>query len=56
MSKKEIVEVFVRVKEPEYDDRIMLLIGEKFVEIVKIGKNMENGLKTSKIARVIASP
>ncbi|XP_069152059.1 uncharacterized protein [Solanum lycopersicum] len=35
MTKKEIVEVFVRVQEPEYYDRIILLIGAKFAEIVK---------------------
>ncbi|KAK4722244.1 hypothetical protein R3W88_012477 [Solanum pinnatisectum] len=43
MYEKEIVELFVRVQEPEYYDRIMLLVGAKFVEIVKI-------------ARVAASP
>ncbi|KAK4729963.1 hypothetical protein R3W88_022951 [Solanum pinnatisectum] len=37
MSEKEIVEVFVRVQEPEYYDRIMLLVGAKFAEIVKVG-------------------
>ncbi|KAK4734134.1 hypothetical protein R3W88_008395 [Solanum pinnatisectum] len=43
MSEKEIIEVFVRVQELEYYDRIMLLLGAKFAEIVKI-------------ARVAASP
>ncbi|XP_015078066.1 velvet complex subunit B-like [Solanum pennellii] len=37
MTEKEIVEVFVHVQEPEYYDRIMLLVGAKFAEIVKIG-------------------
>ncbi|KAK4722188.1 hypothetical protein R3W88_012421 [Solanum pinnatisectum] len=56
MSEKEIVEVFVRVQEPEYYDRIMLLVGAKFAEIVKVGETIEDGLRTGKIARVAASP
>ncbi|KAK4728995.1 hypothetical protein R3W88_021983 [Solanum pinnatisectum] len=56
MSEKEIVEVFVRVQEPEYYDRIMLLVGAKFAEIVKVGETIEDGLRTRKIARVAASP
>ena len=55
MSEKEIVEVFVRVQEPEYYDRIILLVGAKFVETAKIGETLEDGLKTRKIARIAAS-
>ena len=36
MSQKEIVEVFVRVQVLEYYDRILLIVGEKFVKIVKM--------------------
>ena len=36
MIEKQIVEVFVHVQETKYYDRIMLLVGEKFAEIVKI--------------------
>ncbi|KAK4724983.1 hypothetical protein R3W88_027762 [Solanum pinnatisectum] len=56
MSEREIVEVFVRAQEPEYYDRIMLLVGAKFAEIVKVGETIEDGLRTGKIARVAASP
>ena len=56
MTEKEIVEVFVRVKELEYYDRIMLLIGGKFDEIVKIVETIENDLKSGNITRVAASP
>ena len=56
MTEKEIVEVFVRVQEPEYYDRIILLIGAKFAEIVKVGETIEDVLKSGKIARVFASP
>ena len=54
MSEKEIVEVFVHVQEPEYYDRIMLLVGAKFAERVKICETFEDGLKSGKIARVAA--
>ncbi|XP_015057549.1 uncharacterized protein LOC107003791 [Solanum pennellii] len=56
MTEKEIVEEFVRVQEPEYYDKIILLIGAKFAEIVKVGETIEDGLKSGKIARVSASP
>ena len=56
MTEKEIVKVFVRVQEPEYYGRIILLIGAKFVEIVKVDETNVDGLKLGKIARVSASP
>ncbi|KAK4724275.1 hypothetical protein R3W88_027054 [Solanum pinnatisectum] len=56
MSEKEIVEVFVRVQEPKYYDRIMLLVRAKFAEIVKVGETIEDGLKIGKIVRVAALP
>ena len=56
MDEKEIVEVFMRIQELKYYDRIMLLVGAKFVEIVKISETIEEGLKSRKIARVDASP
>ena len=56
MSKKEIVEVFVWVQEPDYSYRIVFLIGAKFAEIVKVGETIEDGLKIGKIAYVAASP
>ena len=56
MIEKEIVEVFVQVQKPEYYDRLILLIGAKFAEIVKVGETIEDDLKSGKIARVSASP
>uniref|UniRef100_M0ZH70 Uncharacterized protein n=1 Tax=Solanum tuberosum TaxID=4113 RepID=M0ZH70_SOLTU len=55
MSEKEIVKVFVWVQELEYYDRIMLLVGAKFAEIVKVGETIEDGLRTGKIGHVAAS-
>ena len=48
MTEKEIVEVFMCVQEMEYYNRIMLLLGAKFVEIGKIGETIEDGLKSGK--------
>lgn len=42
----------MRVKEPEYYERIMLLVGEKFPEIAKVGETIEDGLKIEKIVHV----
>ena len=55
MSEKEIVEFFVRVQEPEYYDRILLLVLAKFIEIVKVGETIEDDLKSGKVARVATS-
>ncbi|XP_055824288.1 uncharacterized protein LOC129892753 [Solanum dulcamara] len=55
MIEKEIMEVFVRMQEPEYYERLMLLVGAKFAEIVNVGETIEDGLKTGKVARVASS-
>ena len=43
------------MQEPEYYDRIMLLVLCRFVETVKIGETIEDGLISGKIARKVAS-
>ena len=48
MSEKDVVEVFVRVQDPEYYDRIILLVGAKFAEIFKVCETIKDGLKTQK--------
>ncbi|XP_055814132.1 uncharacterized protein LOC129883514 [Solanum dulcamara] len=52
MTEKEIIEVFVRNQEPEYYDIMLLLVGAKFAEVVKIGETIEDGLKTKRITRM----
>lgn len=44
------------VQDPEYSYWIIFLVGEKIVEIVKVGETIEYGLKIGKIAYVDASP
>ena len=52
MIEKEIIEVFVRNQEPEYYNRMLLILGGKFSEIVKIGEAIEDGLKIEKIIQM----
>jgi len=52
MTEKEIIEVFVRIQESEYYNRMLLILGGKFSEIVKVGEAIEDGLKTGKIIRM----
>ncbi|XP_049375435.1 uncharacterized protein LOC125840510 [Solanum verrucosum] len=52
MTEKEIIEVFVRNQEPEYNSRMLLILGGKFSEIVKVGETIEDDLKTRKIIRM----
>jgi len=56
MIEKPIFEVFVRVQEQEYYNRIILLVGAKFAKIVMISETIEVGLKSGKIAYVAAPP
>ncbi|XP_069154359.1 uncharacterized protein [Solanum lycopersicum] len=51
VSKKE-TQKYVCIEEPEYYDRMMLLIGAKYAEIVKVGETIEDGLKIGKISHV----
>ena len=49
MTEKEVVVVFVRIQEPEYYNRMLLILGGKFSEIVNIGESIEDGLRIGKI-------
>ena len=49
MPEKEIIEIFMRIQESEYYNRMLLILGGKFSEIVKIGEGIEDGLRTGKI-------
>ena len=44
MIEKEIIEVFVRIQKTKYYNRMLLILGGKFSEIVKIGETIEDGL------------
>ncbi|KAK4731975.1 hypothetical protein R3W88_024963 [Solanum pinnatisectum] len=54
MSEREITEMFIRTQKPEYYERMLCMMGQKFVEIVKVGEALEDGFKTGKITNLIA--
>ena len=49
MTKREIIEVFIHIQELEYCNRMLLILGGKFSEIVKVGETIDDGLKTGEI-------
>ena len=49
ITENEIVEIFVHIQEPEYYNRMLLILGGKFCEIVTIGEAIEYGLRTGNI-------
>ena len=54
MSEREITEIFIRTQEPEYYERMLCMMGQIFVEIVKVGEALEDGFKTGKLTKLTA--
>ncbi|KAK4726767.1 hypothetical protein R3W88_031684 [Solanum pinnatisectum] len=54
MSEREITEMFIQTQKPEYYERILCIMGKKFVEIVKVGETLEDGFKTGKVTNLTA--
>ena len=54
MSEREITEMFIRTQGPEYYERMLCMMGQKFVEIVKVGEALEDGFKTGKLTKLTA--
>ncbi|XP_010314117.2 uncharacterized protein [Solanum lycopersicum] len=54
MSEREITEMFICTQEPEYYERMVCMMGQKFVEIAKVGEALEDGFKTGKITKLTA--
>ena len=46
MSERESTEMFIRIQKSEYYERMLCMMGQKFVEIVKRGEALEDGFKT----------
>ena len=46
--------MFIRTQEPEYYERMLCMMGQKFVEIVKVGEALEDGFKTGKLTKFTA--
>ena len=51
MFEREITEIFVRTQEPEYYERMLCMMGQIFVEIVKVGEALEDGFRTGKLTK-----
>ncbi|XP_049357540.1 uncharacterized protein LOC125822197 [Solanum verrucosum] len=54
MSKREITEMVIRTQEPQYYERKLCMMGQKFVKIVKLGEVLEDGFKTGKVTNLTA--
>ncbi|XP_069147185.1 uncharacterized protein [Solanum lycopersicum] len=54
MSEREITEMFIRTQDPEYYERMLCMMGQKFVEIVKVREALEDGFKTGKLTKLTA--
>ena len=54
MSEREITEMFIRTQEPEYYERMLCIMGQQFVEIVKVGEALEDGFKIGKLTKLTA--
>ncbi|XP_070006996.1 uncharacterized protein [Nicotiana sylvestris] len=49
MDEHELITIFLQVHEPDYFQNMMSAVGKSFSEAIKMGKMIENGLKTDKI-------
>ncbi|KAH0739685.1 hypothetical protein KY290_038390 [Solanum tuberosum] len=54
MYEREITEMFIRTQKHEYYERMLCMMGQKFVEIVKVGEALEDGFKTGKVTNLTA--
>ncbi|KAK6794098.1 hypothetical protein RDI58_007551 [Solanum bulbocastanum] len=54
MYEHEITEIFIQTQKLEYYERVLCIVGQKFVEIVKVGKALKDGFKSEKVANLIA--
>ncbi|KAK6793646.1 hypothetical protein RDI58_007099 [Solanum bulbocastanum] len=52
MSEREITEMFIRTQKPEYYERMLCMMGQKFVEIIKVGEALKDGFKTRKVTNL----
>ncbi|XP_075089208.1 uncharacterized protein LOC142170743 [Nicotiana tabacum] len=49
MDDHELITVFLQAQEPDYFQNMMSAVGKSFLEAIKVGEMVENGLKTGKI-------
>ncbi|XP_049369410.1 uncharacterized protein LOC125834290 [Solanum verrucosum] len=49
MTESEITFVFIRAQEPEYYERMLPMMGQQFLELIKMGEALEDGLKSGNV-------
>ncbi|XP_059283656.1 uncharacterized protein LOC132037200 [Lycium ferocissimum] len=52
MGEEELVSIFIRSQESDFYDRMFLMAGRPFSELIKMGEATEDGLKTGRIISV----
>ena len=50
MKESKIVEAFIQVKDEIYYQHLLPALGKSFIEVLKIGEMIEDGIKTGRIA------
>ena len=46
MKESEMIDVFLQAQEPDYFHYLLCIVGKTFVEVIKIGEMVENGIKS----------
>ncbi|KAF3639702.1 putative cell differentiation protein RCD1 -like protein [Capsicum annuum] len=54
MKECKIVEVFIQVQDETYFQHLLPTLGKPFIEVLKMGKMIEDGIKTSRIVSFVA--
>ncbi|XP_049397433.1 uncharacterized protein LOC125861619 [Solanum stenotomum] len=54
MTESKITSAFIRAQEPEYYERMLPMMGQKFSELIRMGEAIEDGLKSGKVTSLTA--
>ncbi|KAH0738074.1 hypothetical protein KY290_036779 [Solanum tuberosum] len=49
MKESKMIDVFLQAQEPDYFHYLLSVVGKTFIEVIKIGETVENGIKFGKI-------
>ncbi|KAG5608558.1 hypothetical protein H5410_019839 [Solanum commersonii] len=54
MEESQMKDYFIRAQEPHYYDRMLLMVEKSFIDIIKLGERIEEGIKNGTIINVEA--
>ncbi|KAG5572972.1 hypothetical protein H5410_062738 [Solanum commersonii] len=54
MEESQMKDYFIRAQEPQYYDKIMLVVEKSFAEIIKLGERIEESIKSGTIINLEA--